>query len=148
VGVDELRQILDNMDLPGGSGKFDVDQFLDQLEEHGNGLDGLKSFMFRRCRVHFALADGVPLTTALKLKNYVRFGNGEVVDSIDDKKITHVVVVGSRGEDGEKSEKVVAADVRYKVSSRRAVPRIVSARWVEDSWKEETLVDEEEYAPS
>lgn len=147
VDVDELRETLDRMDTPDESERFDVDQFLDQLEEHGNGLDGLKSFMFRRCRVHFALGEGVPETMALKLGNYVRFGNGEVVNDIEDRKITHVVVVGGK-DDTAASEKVAAADVRYKVSSRKAVPRIVSARWVADCWKEDTLVDEEEYAPS
>ncbi|KAK4044676.1 ATP dependent DNA ligase domain-containing protein [Parachaetomium inaequale] len=147
VGVDELREILDGMDMPGESDGFDADQFLDQLEDHGNGLDGLKSFMFRRCRVHFALGEGVSGAMALKLGNYVRFGNGEVVDDIEDKGITHVVVVGGK-DDTAASEQVVAADVRYKVSSRRAVPRIVSARWVEDCWREDTLVDEEQYAPS
>ncbi|KAG7290745.1 DNA ligase 4 [Staphylotrichum longicolle] len=97
VGIDELREILDSMDLPDGEdGQFDVDKFLDQLEEHGNGLEGLKSFMFRRCRVHFALGEGVPDTTALKLGNYVRLGNGEVVADIEDNRITHVVVMGGR----------------------------------------------------
>jgi len=148
VGVDELREILDSMDLPDGEdGQFDADKFLDQLEEHGNGLEGLKSFMFRRCRVHFALGGGVPETTALKLGNYVRLGNGEVAADIEDNSITHVVVLGGR-DDTTASEKVVAADVRYKVSSRRAVPRIVSGKWVDDCWREGTLVDEEAYAPS
>jgi DNA ligase-4 len=156
VGVDELREILDGMDVDDVSDgertiiRFDVNQFLDQLEERGHGLDELKSFMFRRCRVHFALGDGMPETVALRLGNYVRFGNGEVADDIKDDKITHVVVVVGGKEDtaAAASERLVAADVRYKISSRRAVPRVVSARWVEDCWKEGTLVDEEAYAPS
>ncbi|KAK4106319.1 ATP-dependent DNA ligase [Parathielavia hyrcaniae] len=148
VAVDELRAILDRMDMPDGDGgAFDAGRFLDQLEEHGHDLESLKSFMFRRCRVHFALGEGVPGTTALKLRNYVRFGNGEVVDDVGDEKITHVVILSGK-EDTTASERLVAADVRYKVSSRRAVPRIVSAKWVEDCWKEGTLVDEEEYAPT
>ncbi|EAQ91162.1 hypothetical protein CHGG_03097 [Chaetomium globosum CBS 148.51] len=147
VGVDELRAILDGMDLPDESEGFVADQFLDQLEERGNGLDGLKSFMFRRCRVHFALGEGVSAAGALRLASYVRFGNGGVVEDIGDERITHVVVVGGR-EDTAASEKVVAADVRHKISARRAVPRVVSARWVEDCWKEDTLVDEEQYVPS
>lgn len=149
VGVDELRAILDAMDTPdgdGGGGEFDTDRFLDQLEEHGRGLDGLASFMFRRCRVHFALGEGVPEVRALKLANYVWFGNGEVVEDLGDPRITHVVVLSGR-EDTAASERVVAADVRYKVSSRRTVPRIVTARWVEDCWREGTLVDEEAYMP-
>ncbi|KAL2127372.1 hypothetical protein VTI74DRAFT_10831 [Chaetomium olivicolor] len=148
VGVDELREILDEMDLPDGEGgPFDMDKFLDQLEEHGRAMDELKSFMFRRCRVHFALGERVPETRVLKLGNYVRFGNGLVVDDIEDQKITHVVVVGGK-ENRAASEKMVAADVRYKVSSWRALPRIVTGKWVEDCWKEGTLVDEEAYAPS
>jgi DNA ligase-4 len=110
-------------------------------------LEDLKSFMFRRCRMYFALGDGVPETTALRLGNYVKFGSGEVADGVEDEKITHVVVVGGE-QDTAASEKVLAADVRYRVSSRRAVPRIVSSRWVEDCWKEGTLVDEEAYAPN
>ncbi|KAJ4304252.1 DNA ligase (ATP) [Collariella sp. IMI 366227] len=147
VGVDELRDIMDRMDMPDGGGGFDIDKFLDQLEGHGRALDELKAFMFRRCRVHFALGEGVPETRALKLGNYVRFGNGEVEDDIEDDKITHVIVVGGK-EDTAASEKLVAADVRYKVSSRRAVPRIVTGKWVDNCWKEGTLVDEEAYAPS
>jgi DNA ligase-4 len=148
VGVEELKEILDGMDMPDSDGRgFDVDEFLEQLEEHGHGLDELPSFMFRRCRVHFALGEGVSEGKALKLGNYVRFGNGEVAGSIEDGGITHIVVVGGN-EDTAASEKVVAADVRYKVSSRRTVPRIVTAKWVEDCWEEGTLVDEEAYAPS
>ncbi|GAB1320347.1 DNA ligase (ATP) [Madurella fahalii] len=147
VGVEELREILDGMDMPDGWGQFDADMFLDQLEEHGHGLDGLKSFMFRRCRVHFALAEAAPEITALKLGYYIRFGNGEVTGDAEDSRITHVVVVGGR-EDTATSERVVAADVRFKVSSRRSVPRIVTTKWVEDCWREGTLLDEEAYAPS
>ncbi|KAL2258778.1 hypothetical protein VTK26DRAFT_7770 [Humicola hyalothermophila] len=147
VDVDELREILEGMDVPDGGDRFDVDDFLNQLEEHGRvGLDGLMGFMFRRCRVHFAFGEGVSETRALKLKSYVQFGSGEVVDEISDREITHIVVVGG-AEDTAASERVVAADVRHKVSSRRAVPRIVQARWVEDCWKEGTLVDEEDYVP-
>ncbi|KAL2024698.1 hypothetical protein VTK56DRAFT_6899 [Thermocarpiscus australiensis] len=148
VGVDELRRILDEMDMPDGADEeFDAHTFLDQLEERGHDLDELKSFMFRRCRVYFALGEGAPEIKAFKLGNYIRFGHGEVVGDLEDKRITHVVVVGGSG-DGAASERVAAADVRYKVSSRRVVPRIVSARWVEDCWREGTLVDEEAYAPT
>ncbi|KAK4137204.1 hypothetical protein BT67DRAFT_98549 [Trichocladium antarcticum] len=145
VGVDELRAILDGMAIPD-SGAFDVGTFLDQLEAHGQGLDDLRSFMFRRCRVCFASGAEVSAITARKLGTYVRFGGGEVVGDLEDQGITHVVVVGG-GKDTAVSERVVAADVRYKVSSRRAVPRIVTAKWVEDCWREGTLVEEEEYAP-
>ncbi|VBB86621.1 Pamus-53 DNA ligase 4 encoded by the Pamus-53 gene [Podospora comata] len=166
VTPDELRDIIDDMRTKGGvkeeedafhdegTGDFDAEHFLDQLEERGRGLEGLKSFLFRRCRVYFPVAAKEeeeeeekrgPSSTelkAVKLQNEVKFGNGTVVGGLDDK-ITHVVVVG----DGEKERKELAASVRYEVSSRRHVPRIVTGRWVEDCVKEGTLVDEEGYAP-
>ncbi|KAK4661656.1 DNA ligase (ATP) [Podospora pseudopauciseta] len=166
VTPDELRDIIDDMRTKGDvkeeedafhderTGEFDAEHFLDQLEERGRGLEGLKSFLFRRCRVYFPVAAKEeeeeekrgPSSTelkAVKLQNEVKFGNGTVVGGLDDKEITHVVVVG----DGEKERKELAASVRYKVSSRRHVPRIVTGRWVEDCVTEGTLVDEEGYAP-
>ncbi|KAK3899508.1 ATP dependent DNA ligase domain-containing protein [Staphylotrichum tortipilum] len=158
VGVDELRAILDGMVLPSagedeahsdaGGSPFDAESFLDQLEARGHGaLDGLRGFVFRRCRVCFARGEGVPLEAgALRLGNYVRFGGGVVVEDVGDESVTHVVVLGGK-EETAVAEAVVAAEVRYKVASRRAVPRIVRGKWVEDCWKEGTLVDEEAYAP-
>ncbi|KAK4460324.1 hypothetical protein QBC42DRAFT_272522, partial [Cladorrhinum samala] len=145
--ADELREILEGMEMPSEPNvdDFSVDEFLDQLEERGHGLEGLKGFMFRRCKVYFALGEDASELATFKMANRVKFGNGEVVDDLGDEGVTHVVVVGNEADTT--SEREVAADVRYKVSSRRAVPRIVTAKWVEDCWEEGTLLDEEEYAP-
>ncbi|KAH6624689.1 hypothetical protein B0J18DRAFT_449918 [Chaetomium sp. MPI-SDFR-AT-0129] len=158
VGAEELRDILAGMEIPTppsspgttGGQRFDAGRFLDQLEEHGyggghgGGLEGLRSFLFRRCRVFFAVGSGEA--------NYVRFGNGEVVDDLGSEGVTHVVVTTTPTDFGSeetgRTEKAVAAEVRKKASLlKTAVPRIVSAGWVEECWKEETLLDEERYAP-
>ncbi|KAK4186842.1 hypothetical protein QBC35DRAFT_515923 [Podospora australis] len=121
VDVEELRKILDAMGEEDRDEDFSAEQFLDQLEKRGHGeLEQLRGFMFRRCR----------------------FGNGEVVDDLESgKKVTHVVVLGE-----DKSErKETAAEVRYQISSRRQVPRVVTAKWVKDCWESGTLVDEEDY---
>ncbi|KAK0722705.1 hypothetical protein B0T26DRAFT_643067 [Lasiosphaeria miniovina] len=155
IDVAELVGILDHMPTTGrndeedefedsSSVAFDAGRFLDQLEEHGHGLDDLKSFLFRRCRVYFALGQGVSEGQALKLRKHVLFGNGHVTSGVEDETVTHVVIIGKDAA----SEREAAADVRYRVSARSAVPRIVTQRWVEDCWGEGTLVDEEEYAPS
>ncbi|KAK4225568.1 hypothetical protein QBC38DRAFT_482684 [Podospora fimiseda] len=138
VKVDELKQILDGMEMEEED-EFDAEEFLDQLEDRGKGL--MAGFMFRKCKVYFTLAgdDDVSETEVVKLGNKIRFGNGEVVEDLEDKGLTHVVVVGKDQE--------VVADVRYQVSLRRNPPRIVTAKWVEDCWKEETMIDEEDYAP-
>ncbi|KAK1751797.1 hypothetical protein QBC47DRAFT_329556, partial [Echria macrotheca] len=144
-GVDELRGILEGMDMgevrEGNGEKLDTEKVLEQLEERGHGLDGVGAFLFRRCRVFFAVGgDGVADTTrTVRLGSYIRFGDGVVAEELDEH-VTHVVVLGrDRAE-----EREVAADVRYKVSGRTTrVPRIVAPRWVEDCWRETTLVDEE-----
>jgi DNA ligase-4 len=65
-----------------------------------------------------------------------------LTDSLDDNAITHVVLVG--GDPMQTGEQ--ASSIREKISSRRKVPRIVSETWVEDSWREKTLIDEEQFA--
>ncbi|KAK3340344.1 DNA ligase 4 [Neurospora tetraspora] len=148
----------------GVGGGFDVNYFLDHLEAQGTSLDELRSFMFRRCRVFFALAsngtsDGTSAAVvcenkALRLKNYVRFGNGKVVDELET--ATHVVVVtassgsgaGEESKNAKTEEREMAAEIRYKISLGEMgspVPRIVKGEWVEESWKEGTVVDEEGY---
>ncbi|KAK0621195.1 hypothetical protein B0T17DRAFT_617670 [Bombardia bombarda] len=146
VDVEELASILEQMEMP--ESRFDAERFLDQLEERGNGFDDLWSFMFRRCRICFVLGEGVSEVGKINMGNYVRFGNGSVADDIDDEDITHIVVMAGDGSGSSVSKREVAANVRYQVSSRKAVPRIVTQQWVEDSWREGTLVDEEVYVPT
>ncbi|KAK1781802.1 hypothetical protein QBC45DRAFT_320393 [Copromyces sp. CBS 386.78] len=176
--IDELKAVMQGMesdeyvsdsdwDSDAGSksrgGGFDMNYFLDHLEEQGALLEELRSFMFRRCRVFFALAGvdnghGAAQSRALRLRNYIRFGNGTVVDELE--KATHVVVVtassgSGSGLGGEASknaakteEREMAAEIRYKISLGEMgspVPRIVNGEWVNESWKEGTVVDEEGY---
>ncbi|KAK3401244.1 DNA ligase 4 [Sordaria brevicollis] len=177
--VEELKAIFDTMvegdyvsdsdwDSDSGSknkgkGEFDMNYFLDHLEAQGSSLDELRSFMFRRCKVFFALASngdgdedgdgdgdgkGTVEGKALRLKNYIRFGNGKVVEELE--RATHVVVVTpSEGkEESKRVEREMAAEIRYKISLEDVgspVPRIVKGEWVEESWREGTVVDEEGY---
>ncbi|KAK1828475.1 hypothetical protein QBC39DRAFT_385030 [Podospora conica] len=140
AGAEELRGVVDGMKL-GGDGGFDVDLFLDQMEERGHGVEELGGFLFRRCVVFFAVGEGGKEGTAVRLGNYVRFGDGRVVDELEEG-VTHVVVVAGEG----RQAREVAGDVRYRVSSWGRVPRVVRMGWVEDSWRESTVVDEEVYA--
>jgi DNA ligase-4 len=147
VDVDELSEILKGMpkheDRMQDGPDFDVNLFLEQLEVHGHQIGGNGS-IWRRCKVLFALGEGVSDLTTLRLKHYIRFGGGEVAQDQKDKGITQVVVVAG----DKKEQREVAAEVRSEVSSRLQVPRIVTAKWVEDCWREGTLVDEEAYVPS
>ncbi|KAI1409501.1 ATP-dependent DNA ligase [Hypoxylon sp. FL1857] len=141
----ELRQLLKSMpkkEVIVGD-PFNKEEFLNQLTEHGHDIGGLRTYIFRNARVHFAVTEDVSPISSLKLKNWVKYGGGMVVDDLDDRSITHVVIM-SGSETGEMER---AAEVRSIISSRSPVPRVVSRQWVEDCWKNRTTVDEERYAP-
>ena len=100
---------------------------LEQLNEHGHDLDYMPGLMFHGVK---AFCEGVP-AEAMRV---LAFADGEIVDSLEDERLTHVVV-------SEGSQRM--KELRKAISSRKIVPRIVSTAWVLDSWKEKTRLEEE-----
>ncbi|KAI3320350.1 DNA ligase I [Xylariaceae sp. AK1471] len=139
-----LKQLLKDMpkkdivDTP-----FDKESFLQQLGEHGHDIGLMRSYLFKGMVVYLAGADTAPPIRTCRVRNRIRFGDGILVDGLDDKAITHIIVL-SRDEAGERQ---IAAAVRSTISSRHPVPRIVSEQWVADCWENRTVVDEERFAP-
>lgn len=129
----------------GGGADFDKNAFYDQLEAHGHELPRCRGNVFRRCRVFLAQVEGQenPLTTA-RLRAWVRFGCGEVADDLDDGFVTHAIVVSLGDEAGAGK---VAGEIRARVSQREDLrrPYVVTEKWMEKCWEEETLVAEEPY---
>lgn len=140
VSVDELRELMDGMPKIEDGEPFDKSQFLEQLDEHGKDMGNLRSFMFRRCVVllHQVDVDDHRVST---LKHYIQYGGGMVTEDPNDPYVTHFVI------EGEDPMKVGEAGdmVRKELSSRRTQPRIVSGTWIDECWKEQTLLDEEQY---
>lgn len=140
VSVDELRELMHDMPKIEDGEPFDKSQFLEQLDEHGKDLGNLRSFMFRRCvaLLHQVDADDKRIST---LNHYIRYGGGMVTEDPNDPSVTHVVIEGDDpmkvGEAGDM--------VRKELSSRRTQPRIVSGTWIDECWKEHTLLDEEQF---
>ena len=66
-----------------------------------------------------------------------RFGGGLLSDELDNRQLTHVVA-------HEKSDLI---QLRQALASRSRLPRLVTRHWIEESWKEQTLLDEERFAP-
>ncbi|KAI0799207.1 ATP dependent DNA ligase domain-containing protein [Xylaria sp. FL0064] len=144
LDIQELRQLLHDMpkkeivDMP-----FHKGSFIKQLTEHGHDLGQLRCRLFHGMVVHLAGANSAPSIGLSQVRNRIRYGGGILVDSPDDKAVTHIVVLGRN----DREEMDIAAEVRTAISSRNPVPRVVSARWVADCWKNRTIVDEEQYAP-
>ncbi|KOS20956.1 DNA ligase 4 [Escovopsis weberi] len=147
VSTEELRNLLAEMpkmelggDVCGES--FGADDFLRQLESHGKDLSHLRGFMFRRCVVHLRAAGGSEsgAKRAYRLGNLVRYGGGICRDELGGD-VTHVVVLGDDGAGVSEA----GDQVRKELSLRRVVPRIVSGKWLEQSWKESTVLDEEQF---
>ena len=66
----------------------------------------------------------------------VKFGGGTMVNDLNDD-VTHIVV----------HERSDVGQLRRSVSQRQHLPRIVTRQWVEASWTERTLLDEERFTP-
>lgn len=155
VDVDELRGIYKRMEeerksVLNAAAIFDVEAFYNQLEAQGHELPRSRGYVFRRCRVFLAPVEGVSELTMARLQSFVGFGNGKVIEDLADfdeeEAVTHVVVVG-RGS-GRSAAEEVATRIRKDLSKRASlkIPRIVTEKWIEDCWKEETRLSEEEYA--
>ena len=69
-------------------------------------------------------------------RNTARFAGATIASSLKDSSITHVVV-------GPETRSSDISSLRTKLSKRKKLPHIVKVEWVEESWKERTLLDEE-----
>lgn len=143
ASIEELRALLADMPKFESAETFDKTGFLAQLEEHGKDVLNLRRFMFQRCVVGFRAVAGTDENTVHKLQRYIKYAGGSCRESnlVDDVSLTHVVVIGEDVmEIGE-----VGDELRKELSSRRKMPRVVTGKWVEECWKEKTLLDEEQY---
>ncbi|GJC80891.1 DNA ligase 4 [Colletotrichum liriopes] len=144
ISLDELRAVFKNMPKrEPDTEPFNKVQFLNQLEERGHGIGQLEGFMFHGCVVHLYDASGESdrdEIKGLKLRNYLIFGGARLVGNEGDEEATHIVLLGTGDQ-----RKVVADGLRREVSNRRKIPHIVTGAWIEDCWREKTLLDEERY---
>ncbi|KAI1843532.1 hypothetical protein JX266_010358 [Neoarthrinium moseri] len=146
INLEELKDLLE--DMPKNeieTDPLDASRFLEQLEQHGHDFGRLKGHLFREAVIYLATTEDVTLITVLKLNNWIRFGGGKIVEDIENNDVTHVVVVDNGDSDARRE---VVAEVRSAISKKRSLPRVVTQQWLEDCWKENTMLTEEAYAPT
>lgn len=129
--VEELRECLSKMDEVAVDGHVD-DRLVDLVGESSGWL-------FRGAVLQFVVEGAKSLRLELA-ETTVKFGGGKVVEESEDQSITHVVV-------DETVDPKRISSIRSKTSERRRLPRIVTLKWIEDSWKEKTRLDEELFQP-
>jgi DNA ligase-4 len=76
-----------------------------------------------------------------RARNTARFAGASVAESADDPSITHIVV-------GPETPASEISTLRETLSTRKRIPHIVNVEWIEESWKERTLLDEERESSS
>ncbi|ESU08977.1 hypothetical protein FGSG_04154 [Fusarium graminearum PH-1] len=140
LSIEELRQVMNDMPKIEDGISFDKNEFLQQLEERGKDLGPLKSLTFRRCVMLFHAVEAGDKRIS-RLENLVRYGGGSVTGDANDLSVTHVVIQGD-----DPMQVGEAADmIRKELSSRSIQPRVVTGAWIDECWKESTLLDEEQF---
>lgn len=105
-------------------------------------LSDLPGWLFKGQVLYFAKpssSDSRPSPRLQRASTTARFAGATVVQDLDDKTVTHVVVEYDVGTD----IPALRAQIAKRVGGGKKVPHMVSVRWIEESWAEKTLVDEE-----
>lgn len=107
---------------------------------------GLTMF-FAPCS-HLSSIPGEPCVDGLSMRqqlarNVTIFTGATVTDQQKNDRITHVIVDPSEDRDPETGKPKSYYTLRSGFATRRAIPHFVTVQWVEECWKEKTLVDEE-----
>ena len=152
VTADELKEIFDSMPTTFNEHAFEATDFRNELGTHRHELGELPGWMFEGTLIFVDGQDdygGVhgekkPLLQqdpAFRLQqacNTARFAGGRITHDLRSG-ITHVLVGGQ--------DKSRIRALREKIADFQRLPRLVTVEWIEESWREGTLLDEERFAP-
>jgi len=148
VTVDELNEIFESMPTTFER-SFDAAGFRNELDGHQQELGELPAWIFEGLSIYAhnqsqAMNGGTPLLQkdpAFSIKqasNLARFAGARVTHDLKEG-ITHVLV--------SHADRNHVRNIREKVATFRRLPRLVTVEWIEESWREKTLLDEERFAP-
>ncbi|GAO45821.1 hypothetical protein G7K_0070-t2 [Saitoella complicata NRRL Y-17804] len=151
IKVEELSNVLDNVNV-------DIDKVGDReeiirdfMEEYGEE-EVLPGWLFARCTVYldtpqlgqkYGLAEASQdgkredVNRLYLVSTTLAFAGAHICTDFYDNDITHVVV--------DPSDRSRLRKLRARLALRDKQPRVVSAAWVEECWKEKTLLDEEAF---
>ncbi|EDN06024.1 hypothetical protein I7I51_06408 [Histoplasma capsulatum] len=177
IDASELKKLLDSMHPAPALPPSSLSELESQLESHSlnerkpatptiSNTSTCPGWLFKGLVIYFAMPPSlsnegngkIPHVLPQRLylaSNLVKFAGGEVITDDDgdmkDARITHVVVDSNPPGDKAAMAAADVAGIRRAISSRagvgKRIPHIVGVEWVEESWGERTLVDEERFTP-
>lgn len=110
--------------------EYDGDEVLEQMEEHGHEFNALPGCMFHGLVIYCSE------DVSADVRRLLEFAHGRVVEVFRGTEVTHVLVPK-----GSNKLKEIRRMVAEKATGKQ--PRIVTEAWVQRSWDEKTLMDEE-----
>ena len=145
IDAEELKQIIETMGTIEKCPQSQLTEAIEHVESLGEELAGWIFFgtkiyfdQPRTAQVNGIGTDSNESSSAFTLAaTTATFAGATVTDDIHDLDITHIVV--DRHSD--------VKGLRQVISRRTRLPRIVTSKWIEDSWKEQTRLDEERFKP-
>ncbi|KAI5297629.1 DNA ligase (ATP), partial [Ascosphaera atra] len=129
--------ILESMTTPDEVSSQDLANIVEEVCAD-TGFDGSRGWLFKNTVMYFTPRDDtqeLPLQLLLA-KNTALFGGAKVVTDLTNESITHIVA---------DSKATNLSDLRKSISkrSRLKVPHLVSSSWIQKSWNEKTMLDEQ-----
>ncbi|KMQ45154.1 Nucleic acid-binding, OB-fold [Trichophyton rubrum] len=160
TNIAELTEILHKMDVTSAISReerLDIMSDLTVDGDQGSVHSYVEGWLFKSLTIFFAPCShlpsvpGKPCVDGLSMRqqlarNITIFTGATVTDQQKNNWITHVIVDPSEDRDPETGKPKNYSTLRSGFASRRAIPHFVTVQWVEECWKEKTLVDEERFS--
>ncbi|KAF3930625.1 hypothetical protein ABW19_dt0205583 [Dactylella cylindrospora] len=136
ITLSNLRDELCQLDLPIGWMFQDVVAYLDTSENAKKNHISATLEDIKKANSQSRSMIGTSLDL-LMCKNMLEFANGRIVDDFEDEEITHVIV--------DYADRSRVRMIRNLLSARDKIPRVTLADWVQESWRDETLLGAENF---
>jgi DNA ligase-4 len=144
-----LLQLLNAMSAPSDLSPSRLSQVEDQLstrDEPNSGFSSPPGWLFKGQVLHFPLPDSESGSLPQRVRlasNIARFAGALVVSDLEDKRITHVVVDSDKSTGISTDMPALRISLSNRPGANKRIPHIVTVEWIERSWQEKTLLDEE-----
>ncbi|EWC48222.1 hypothetical protein DRE_02326 [Drechslerella stenobrocha 248] len=136
--ISDLKEEISELDPPIGWMFQHVVAYLDTPENATrNNISASPEEILNAYRQSRSRLDNHNNMSLLLCQNLLDFGNGRVVVDFEDPEITHIII------DYEDRTRVKA--IRNLLRMRDKIPRVTLSDWVEESWRDQTLLPAENF---